>query len=47
MRFRTEGPSAELIGPRCESGEAYENMSYALEAARRFGPRDREIEVEE
>jgi hypothetical protein len=35
---------AEIVS---ESGEAYENKSYAMEAARRFGPADAEIEVEE
>jgi hypothetical protein len=28
------------------SGEAYENKSYMLEAARRFGPADAEMELE-
>jgi hypothetical protein len=30
-----------------ESGEAYEDKSYAIEAARNFGPRDAAIETED
>jgi uncharacterized protein YegP (UPF0339 family) len=30
-----------------ESGEAYEEKSYAIEAARDFGPRDAVIETED
>ena len=29
-----------------ESGEAYENKSYAIEAAERFSPREAEMEFE-
>jgi hypothetical protein len=30
-----------------ESGEAYGDKSYAIEAAGRFGPRDADVEVEQ
>jgi uncharacterized protein YegP (UPF0339 family) len=43
-RWRAEAANGEIVS---ESGEAYENKSYAMEAARRFGPADAEIEVEE
>jgi uncharacterized protein YegP (UPF0339 family) len=43
-RWRAEAANGEIVR---ESGEAYENKSYAMEAARRFGPADAEIEVEE
>jgi uncharacterized protein YegP (UPF0339 family) len=43
-RWRTEAANGEIVS---ESGEAYENKSYAMEAARRFGPADAEIEVED
>ena len=43
-RWRAEPANGEVVS---ESGEAYENKSYAQEAARRFGPPDAEIEVEE
>jgi uncharacterized protein YegP (UPF0339 family) len=43
-RWRAEAANGEVVS---ESGEAYENKAYALEAARRFGPHDAEIEVEE
>jgi len=43
-RWRAEAPNGEIVS---ESGEAYENKSYALEAARRFGPANAEIKVED
>jgi uncharacterized protein YegP (UPF0339 family) len=43
-RWRARASNGEIVS---ESGEAYENKSYALEAARRFGPAHAEIEVEE
>ena len=43
-RWRAEPANGEIVS---ESGEAYENKSYAMEAARRFGPPAAEIEVEE
>ena len=43
-RWRARAVNGEIVS---ESGEAYENKSYALEAARRFGPADAEIEVED
>jgi uncharacterized protein YegP (UPF0339 family) len=43
-RWRAEAANGEVVS---ESGEAYENKSYAVEAARRFGPPDAEIQVEE
>jgi uncharacterized protein YegP (UPF0339 family) len=42
-RWRAQTANGEIVS---ESGEAYGNKSYALEAARRFGPADAEIEVE-
>jgi uncharacterized protein YegP (UPF0339 family) len=41
-RWRAKAVNGEIVS---ESGEAYENKSYALEAARRFGPGEAEIEV--
>jgi uncharacterized protein YegP (UPF0339 family) len=41
-RWHAKAVNGELVS---ESGEAYENKSHALEAARRFGPGDAEIEV--
>jgi uncharacterized protein YegP (UPF0339 family) len=43
-RWRARASNGEIVS---ESGEAYENKSYALEAVRRFGPADAEIEVDE
>ena len=43
-RWRAEAATGEIVS---ESGEAYENKSYALEAARRFGPADAEVDVED
>jgi uncharacterized protein YegP (UPF0339 family) len=43
-RWRAHATNGETVS---ESGEAYEHKSYALEAARRFGPAGAEIEVEE
>jgi uncharacterized protein YegP (UPF0339 family) len=43
-RWRARAVNGEIVS---ESGEAYENKSYALEAARRFGPADAEIELED
>jgi len=43
-RWRAEADNGEIVS---ESGEAYEHKSYAMEAARRFGPAGAEIEVEE
>jgi uncharacterized protein YegP (UPF0339 family) len=42
-RWRAEAANGEVVS---ESGEAYEHKSYAMEAARRFGPADAEIEFE-
>jgi hypothetical protein len=47
--WRWHAVAGEIVS---ESGEAYENRSYAMEAARRFGPADvgpadAEIKVEE
>jgi uncharacterized protein YegP (UPF0339 family) len=41
-RWRAKAVNGEIVS---ESGEPYENKSYALEAARRFGPGEAEIEV--
>jgi uncharacterized protein YegP (UPF0339 family) len=41
--WRAEAANGEIVS---EPGEAYENKSYALEAARRFGPAAAEIEFE-
>ena len=50
-RWRARAVNGEIVSESgeivSESGEAYENKSYAMEAARRFGPADAEIEVEE
>jgi uncharacterized protein YegP (UPF0339 family) len=43
-RWRAKAADREIVS---ESGEAYENKSYALEAARRFGPGHAEIEVQD
>jgi uncharacterized protein YegP (UPF0339 family) len=43
-RWRARASNDEIVS---ESGEAYENKSYAIEAARRFGPADAEPEFEE
>jgi uncharacterized protein YegP (UPF0339 family) len=43
-RWRAQADNGELVS---ESGAAHENKSYAMEAARRFGPAGAEIEVEE
>jgi uncharacterized protein YegP (UPF0339 family) len=42
-RWRAQADNGELVS---ESGEAYENKSYAIEAAERFGPRDAQMEFE-
>jgi uncharacterized protein YegP (UPF0339 family) len=42
-RWRARAANGEVIS---ESGEAYENKSYATEAARRFGPAEAELEFE-
>jgi uncharacterized protein YegP (UPF0339 family) len=43
-RWRAQAANGEIVS---ESSEAYEHKSYAMEAARRFGPADAEIEVED
>jgi hypothetical protein len=43
-RWRAQADNGELVS---ESGAAHENKSYAMEAARRFGPAGAEIDVEE
>jgi hypothetical protein len=43
-RWQAQTASGEIVS---ESGEAYEDKVYALEAARRCGPADAEIEVED
>jgi uncharacterized protein YegP (UPF0339 family) len=40
--WRAKAANGEIVS---ESGEPYKNKSYALEAARRFGPGEAEIEV--
>jgi uncharacterized protein YegP (UPF0339 family) len=35
-RWRAQADNGEIVS---ESGEAYENKAYAIEAAERFGPR--------
>jgi uncharacterized protein YegP (UPF0339 family) len=42
-RWRARAVNGEIVS---ESGEAYENKSYAIEAAERFGPREAEMEFE-
>jgi uncharacterized protein YegP (UPF0339 family) len=43
-RWHAKSSNGEIVS---ESGEAYENKSYAIEAARQFGPDDgAELEVE-
>jgi uncharacterized protein YegP (UPF0339 family) len=43
-RWRARAVNNEIVS---ESGEAYENRSYVVEAAERFGPAGAEIDVEE
>jgi uncharacterized protein YegP (UPF0339 family) len=42
-RWRARAANGEIVS---ESGEAYENKAYVVEAARRFGPGDAEMGVE-
>ena len=42
-RWRARAANGEIVRG---SGEAYENKSYAIEAAERFGPRETEMEFE-
>jgi cellobiose-specific phosphotransferase system component IIA len=42
--MQAQAASGEIVR---ESGDAHEDKVYALEAARRFGPADAEIEVED
>jgi uncharacterized protein YegP (UPF0339 family) len=42
-RWRARAANGEIVS---ESREAYENKSYAIEAAERFGPREAEMEFE-
>jgi uncharacterized protein YegP (UPF0339 family) len=42
-RWRAQADNGEIVS---ESGEAYENKSYAIEAAERFDPRDAQMEFE-
>ena len=42
-RWRARADNGEIVS---ESGEAYENKSYAIEAAERFSPREAEMEFE-
>jgi uncharacterized protein YegP (UPF0339 family) len=42
-RWRARADNGEIVS---ESGEAYKNKSYAIEAAEWFGPREAEMEFE-